>query len=119
MKVAIAAKGNNPDAKADPLFERAGEFIVLDTENENFEDVSNQQNMDYTPEADVRTAQNVASRSVGAIITSNCSLEAFRAFSNFNIKVFLGVIGTVKETFECFKNGKIQEATGAVVEGRW
>lgn len=119
MRVAITSKGNTPDAEIDMRFGRGQQFIVMDTEKEEFEAVDNTQNLNAAQGAGIQAAQNVASMSVEAVVTGHCGPNAFRTLSAANIKVFTSTSGTVKEVFEKFKKGELKESGGADVEGHW
>ena len=119
MKVAVTARGDTLDAEVDPRFGRARKFIVLDTENGDFEVVDNQQNLNAAQGAGIQAAQAIAARSAGAVITGHCGPKAFRALRAAKIDIFTGAAGTVKEAFEKFKRGELKRAENADVEGHW
>ncbi len=120
MKVAVTTKGNTLDAPIDPRFGRAQKFIIVDTENENdFEVIDNTQNLEASGGAGIQAAQNVASKSIEALITGHCGPNAFKTLSAVNIKVFEGATGTVKEMLEKLKKGELKAAGSADVEGHW
>ena len=119
MKVAVTAKGDTPDAQVDPRFGRARKFIIMDTENENFEVVDNQQNLNAAQGAGIQAAQAVSAASAGAVITGHCGPKAFRALRAAKIDVFTGAAGVVKDVFERFRKGELKHAENADVEGHW
>ena len=119
MKVAVTARGDTPDAEVDPRFGRARAFIVMDTENEGFKVVDNQQNLNAAQGAGIQAAQAVSALSAGAVITGHCGPKAFRALRAAKIDVFTGAAGTVKEAFEKYKRGELKQAENADVEGHW
>lgn len=119
MKIAITAKGNDMEAALDPRFGRAANFLIVDSETEEFEPLDNSQNLNAAQGAGIQAAQNALRAGAGAVITGHCGPKAFRTLGAAKIKVFLSSAGTVKEALKEFKEGKLAEASGADVEGHW
>jgi len=109
MKIAISSKGNNLDSELDPRFGRCKYFLFVDTENMDFEAVSNESIM-ATGGAGIKAAETVANKGVNSVITGNIGPNAFRTLNAAEIKVFTGASGSIKEVIEKYKNNKLDEA---------
>ena len=119
MKIAVTSTGDTLESQVDPRFGRAKRLIVVDAETGSYEAADNIQNLNAAQGAGIQTAQNVAAKSVEAVITGHCGPNAFRTLVAANIKVYVGASGTVKEMVEKFKKGELREARHADVEGHW
>lgn len=119
MKIAITSSGQNLDNEIDLRFGRSFGFIVYNLEDETFEFIDNNQNLNTSQGAGIQAAQNVVNQNVDAIITGHCGPKAFAVLSSAGVKVYTGAEGTIKEIIEKFKRGEIQETASADVEGHW
>lgn len=119
MKIAITSSDSNLDSKIDLRFGRAFGFIIYNLEDDTFEFIDNNQNLNAAQGAGIQAAQNVVSQNVDAIITGNCGPKAFKVLSSAKVKIYVGAEGTVKDTIEKFRNNELQEAQTANVEGHW
>ena len=119
MKIAVTSQGADLSSTVDPRFGRAKYFIVVDTEGDCFDAVNNAQNLNAAQGAGIQAAQNIANCGVEAVVTGHVGPNAFRTLSAAGIKVLVGAKGTVAESLESFKAGKLEEAKGADVEGHW
>jgi predicted Fe-Mo cluster-binding NifX family protein len=119
MKIAITANGKDMEAALDPRFGRAANFLMVDSETEEFTVLDNAQNLNAAQGAGIQAAQNVMQAGAEAVITGNCGPKAFRTLGAAKIKVFLSSAATVKEALKEYKDGKLGESSGANVEGHW
>src|SRR5574344_1573265 len=119
MLIAISASENNLDSQIDLRFGRAKGFIIYDLENNAFEFIDNVQNLDAAQGAGIQAAQNVVNKNVEAVITGHCGPKAFKVLSTSEVKVYTVETGKISEIIEKFKNGELQEAASADVEGHW
>ncbi|NQS75537.1 MAG: NifB/NifX family molybdenum-iron cluster-binding protein [Peptococcaceae bacterium] len=119
MKIAITSVGQDLESKIDARFGRAKWFIVIDTETNQHQVISNEHNLNISQGAGIQTAENISRHNVEAVITGNCGPKAFTTLNSAGIKVYSAVDGTVAEVLEKFKNGKLKQAGGANVEGHW
>ena len=119
MKVAVTSQGKSLSSPVDPRFGRARWFIVVDTDNMEFEVFDNSQNMNAMQGAGVQAAENVAGLSVEYLITGHCGPKAFHGLSAAGIKIIVGASGTVSEAIEKFKNNELQSAERPDVQGHW
>jgi predicted Fe-Mo cluster-binding NifX family protein len=114
MKVAVSATGKDLNCQIDPRFGRCQYFIFIDPETMEFEASENEGGM-ASGGAGVQAAQLVVQKGATSLITGNLGPNAASAISASGIKVYLVPGGTVREAIEAFKEGKLQEASGATV----
>lgn len=119
MKIAITAQGNTLDSKVDPRFGRAKGFILYDTDNDSFEYMDNQQNLNLPQGAGIQSAKNVINSGAQVLLTGHVGPKAFTTLSASDIEIYSGAENTVASAVEDFKNGKLTRAGDADVEGHW
>ena len=119
MKIAITSSGENLDNEIDLRFGRAKGFIIYETNDDTFEFIHNIQNLEAAQGAGIQAAQNVVNKNVEAVITGHCGPKAFKVLSTSDVKIYTVGEGKIKEIIEKFKNGELQEAASADVEGHW
>jgi predicted Fe-Mo cluster-binding NifX family protein len=119
MKVAISAKGKDLDSPVDQRFGRAEVFIIYDTETDSFEAVDNKANLDLAQGAGIQSARNVVAQGPQYLITGHCGPKAYRSLSAADIKVIVGVTGTVREVIARFEAGELEPADEPDVKGHW
>ncbi len=119
MKIAFSTSGNNLEAPLDTRFGRAPKFLVYDLESGNFEIIDNQQNLNAAQGAGIQSAETVARLGVKALVSGHCGPNAFRVLSSAGITIFTSDAATVAEALKQFKEGKLEKAGGADVQGHW
>jgi len=107
MKIAVSSSGKNLDSQIDPRFGRCAYFMIVETDDMNFE-VFDNENIALGGGAGIQSAQFVASKGIQAVITGNCGPNAVRTLSAAGVKLFVGQIGTVKEAIERYKSGELR-----------
>jgi predicted Fe-Mo cluster-binding NifX family protein len=119
MKIAVTAQGKSLSDELDPRFGRARYLIVFDTETGEASSHDNQQNLNAVQGAGIQAARNVIELGVGAVLTGNMGPKAFRTLSTANVRVCIGVSGTVEDAIEHFQAGLMQTADRPNVQGHW
>lgn len=109
MKIAISAKNDKLDENLDQRFGRASGFIIYDTDNDSFEYMNNEQNMNASQGAGIQAAQNVVDKDVEAIITGYCGPKAYKVLAAADVKIYTSEPATIKDVIEKFKNNELQE----------
>lgn len=117
MKVAITTQGQDLSSPLDPRFGRAKWLILADSDTDRFEVHDNSVNLNAASGAGIQTAQNIANLGAQVVITSNIGPNAIRTLNAANVKVFLSDAATVQEALDLYKEGKLQQADQANVEG--
>ena len=118
MKIAISSSGQNLDSQVDPRSGRAEYFIIVETESMEFE-VLNNENIDASGGAGINTAKSLVDEGVKAVLTGNCGPNAQRTLNAAGLKLYTGVSGTISDTVELFKSGKLNEAVQANVDAHF
>ena len=119
MRVAVTSQGPEMASQVDPRFGRAKFLILVETETGEFIAHDNTQNLNAVQGAGIQTAQHVVSLGAAAVITGNVGPKAFTALQAGNIKPYIGSQGSVHDAVEQFKDGRLQCADKANVEGHW
>ena len=119
MKIAVSAEGNDIQSKVDPRFGRAAYFIIYNTDDDSFEAVSNDINVQAMQGAGVQAAQTVAGKRVDWVVSGNMGPKAFRGLKAAGIKIAAWDKGTVEEAVKLIKENKLEEISQANVEGHW
>ena len=118
MKIAITSSGETMDSQVDPRFGRAVFFLVGDPETMDFSAIENK-NINASGGAGISSAKVVIDTGAEAVLTGNCGPNAERALRSGGVKLYTGAKGTIAETIELFKNGKLKEADGPNVQSHF
>lgn len=114
MKVAVSASGKDLDSQIDPRFGRCANFIIVDTENMDFEAFDNEAGA-LGGGAGIQAAEFVASKGAKAVITGNCGPNALRTLNAGGIDVIVGQGGSVRDAVEAYKRGELKPTSQASV----
>lgn len=107
MKICITSEGNNLDSQVDPRFGRCQYFLIVNTDNLEFEAIPNS-NIEARGGAGVQSGQLVVEKQVKAVLTGNVGPNAFQVLQAAGIDVITGVSGRVKEAIEKYKKGELK-----------
>jgi len=114
MKICISATGNNLDVALDPRFGRAMYFLIVDDKGKLIKAIKNT-GVQAMRGAGITAAQIVAKEKVEAVITGNVGPNASMVLGSSGIKIFLGnPTMSVRDVFQDYQKGKLQEATRAI-----
>ena len=109
MNIAITAAGPSLDAKVDPRFGRCPCFLVVNTDDLDFEAVENS-NVALGGGAGIQSAKLMEEKGVRFVLTGNCGPNAYQTLSAAGIGVIIGCSGTVTDVVEQFKAGQLSAA---------
>ena len=118
MKICVTATGNSLDAQIDPRFGRCSYFVIVESENMQFEAEPNIA-AGASGGAGIQAAQTIANKDVKLLITGNVGPKAFQALSAAGIEVATGAIGTVREAVEKYKRGELNKTGAPTVGGHF
>ena len=118
MKIAISSTAPDLDSPVDHRFGRCPCFILVEPTSEEFEVLDNQAAM-MSGGAGIQAAQMVANSGVTAVLTGNLGRNAADTLAAADVKVYLGISGTVREALQQYKTGQLQEASGPTVESHF
>lgn len=119
MKIAITAAGGDLNANLDLRFGRAQYFIIVDPETMAFEVVENRQHLDLPQGAGIQAGMTVSEHAVDVLITGHCGPKAFKVLQKAGVQIMTGARGTVADAIAQFKDGQLEAAAEADVEGHW
>ncbi len=119
MKICVTSQGPDLSSAVDPRFGRARYFIIYDDETESFEAVDNEQNVSAAGGAGVQSATTVAEQGCDWVISGHMGPKAMSVLQAAGIRVATGASGAVSDAIAAFKDGQLEEATGADVPSRW
>ena len=118
MKIAVSATAPTLDAEVDPRFGRCQYFIIVDPQTMEFEALENP-NIQASGGAGITTAQMVASKGVGVVLTGNCGPKAYQTLSAAGVQVITGVVGGIRDAVEAYRTGKLQPGAQPSVESHF
>ncbi len=110
MKIAISAAAPGLDAEVEPRFGRCRYFVIVDPESMEFETLENSSAM-AAGGAGISTAQTIAEKGAGVVLTGNCGPNAYQALSAAGIHVVTGVSGKIKDAVEAYNAGRLQPSS--------
>jgi predicted Fe-Mo cluster-binding NifX family protein len=114
MKIAVTTSGQNLDSQLDPRFGRCAYYLVVDSDDMNFEVYPNE-SATLGGGAGIQAAQFLASKGVQAVITGNCGPNAVQTLSAAGIELFAGHSGIAREVVMEFKKGEFKSTSEANV----
>lgn len=119
MKVLVTTTGRTLDAQIDPRFGRATLFAIVDLETNQLQVVGNEEARQATQGAGIQAAALASRLGVSVVITGHCGPKAFTALQAAGIEVVSGAEGTVAQSVNDYRAGRLKAASGADVTGHW
>ncbi len=120
MKIALTVTEKNENAKVDPRFGRCPAFLIYDEDSGEKKLIDNSQNLNAPQGAGIQASQNILKENIDILITGNVGPKAFSLLKGSNVKIYTGASGmNVEEAINAYKDGKLQEASGATKPGHW
>ena len=86
MIIAISASSTELDGQVNPRFGRCEKFIIVNSETMDFEVIDNEGEQ-AGGGAGVATAQKIAGKGVGVVITGNCGPNAYKTLTAAGIRL--------------------------------
>ena len=117
MKIAFSTSGDSLSSPLISTFGRTPKFLIYDLVSGNFNIIDNQQNLNAPQGAGIQSAQTVAKAGAKYLVSGHCGPKAFRALSVAGIKVYYSTTSTVEIALTAYRNGTLQEANSADVDG--
>ncbi len=112
MKIAVSATGNTMESVLDQRFGRAAWFVLVETETMEYEAVDNAATAS-SGGAGISAAQTVANKDAKAVITGNVGPNAMNVLNAANLKIYKGIVASVKENVEMLKKGELKRISAA------
>ncbi len=119
MKVCVTSQGEDLSAAVDPRFGRARWFLLVDSETGEFEVIDNKQNLNAASGAGVQAGTNVVEAGADVVLTGHVGPRGFAVLNAADVEVFVGAEGTVQDAVDAWREGKLEQASGADVPSHW
>jgi len=114
MKIAVSATSNDLDGDVDQRFGRCKFFLLIESENMDFNVIENKSIM-ASGGAGIKAAETIVNNGAEILITGNVGPNAFQTLSTGGIRIFTGASGSITESLEKYKNGELKETENANV----
>jgi predicted Fe-Mo cluster-binding NifX family protein len=114
MKIVVSAQGDTLEAPVSPVFGRCPTYVFVDTETMAYEAVANPA-MSQGGGAGIQAAQFVVERGAQAVLSGNLGPNAFDVLQAATVPSYLLSAGTVRQSVEAFKDGRLPAMGGANV----
>lgn len=119
MRVAVTSTGKDLSSNMDLRFGRAAYFIIVDPETMEYDVIKNSQNLNLPQGSGIQAGKTIADNKADVVITGNCGPKAFQVLQSAGIKIAIGAKGLVSDVIAQYKNGELEIARDANVEGHW
>jgi len=119
MKICVTSRGPDLSSDVDPRFGRARFFIIYDDENESYEVVDNDENVNAAGGAGVQSATDVASKGCQWVVSGHMGPKAMSILQEASVKVATGASGKVSDALRDFAEGNLDKIDDADVASRW
>lgn len=119
MKIAISTTTPTKDGAVDPRFGRCAQFMIFDTETNEWNCGGNEQNMKAAQGAGIQSAQNVLNHGAEIVISGHMGPKAFHVLQTAGVPVYLAENTTAQEALVAYQNNKLTPIAGSDVEGHW
>jgi predicted Fe-Mo cluster-binding NifX family protein len=109
MKILFSSNGKTWDDLLDERFGRAAGFVLYDQEEDTLSYHSNEENLKASHGAGTQAAQFSINSGASIIITGHVGPKAFDVLKLSGIHVFLSTEKSLKEVYEAYKQGKLEQ----------
>lgn len=109
MKVALSVQNASEQSMVDERFGRCLYFAIAETETGEITFVANEAANDNG--AGVKAARILLKQNVEAVIVGNIGPKAFEVLNRAGLPVYGGLTGTIQESLELLKQGKLSQLT--------
>ncbi|NMD42527.1 MAG: dinitrogenase iron-molybdenum cofactor biosynthesis protein [Firmicutes bacterium] len=116
MKLAVCAQGEGLEAQVDQRFGRCPYFVIVDSESGAVEKSVPNSGMAATGGAGPQSARQLSQEGVEAVAVGHVGPNAATALQAAGISIYGGVTGTVQETWQLFREGKLTTIDEATVD---
>ena len=112
MKIAISAAGTTLAAQVDPRFGRCAQYLIVDTESEDFELLPNAAATAGSG-AGIQAAQTIVESGVQAVISGNVGPNAYQVLEAAGIPTYTVNNQSLAQALAAFKAGELNPVGGA------
>jgi predicted Fe-Mo cluster-binding NifX family protein len=107
MKIAVSSTGRELSSPIDPRFGRALFFIIYNTDDDTFEVIDNQQNVQAAHGAGIQAAQAVVNSEATMVVAGNYGPKASQVLTTAHITSIMWAEGTVADAIDKVKNNQL------------
>ena len=118
MKIAVSAVGKTLDSQVDLRFGRCSYFLIVDSENMNFEVMTNEA-AGAMGGAGIQAAQAIANKGVKAVITGNVGPNAFQTLSAAGMEIIIDASGKARDAIKRYKRGELRKTEAPSVRSHF
>jgi predicted Fe-Mo cluster-binding NifX family protein len=119
MKTAVTTTSENLDSPFDPRFGRAANFVIVDTETDEWEAYPNPA-VNASGGAGVQVAQFISEHGAQAAISGDFGPKAYGALAAAGVKMFLAPAGevlTARELLAHYQEGQLRQVSAPTNPG--
>lgn len=114
--IAISARGKSPEDQVDQRLGRCEYFVFYDPGTGEFTGLENPFRLESSG-AGINTAQFLAEKNVGTILTGNVGPKALQVLQTAGIKVYTSSTGRVRDALQAYQQGQLSPASTPTVPG--
>lgn len=115
LKIAISAEGKNLDSRVGQRLGDSQYMLIVDLETGDFEAIPNPRGSGQRA-AGIQAVVLAITKEVSIVFTGYCSPNARKYLADNGIEVLTGIVGTVADVLEKYKQGDYQEDEPADAE---
>jgi len=119
MKIAVTSQGASRNYHVNQRFGQTKYIVVYNTETDAYMFKSNELNLNATHRTAIKTVMSIFETGAEVLITGNCGPKALHELHDKKIRVFTGVIDSVKQAIKDYGRGMLKEVHSADVEEHW
>jgi predicted Fe-Mo cluster-binding NifX family protein len=119
MKIAISSQGTTPASAVDPRLGRASFFLVTADDGATWQVLDHSATAASAQGAGIQTAQKLLDAGIEAVLTRHIGPKAFAVLQGSGMHMYGDAQGTVSETLEAFRQGRLTRLDQADVKGHW
>ena len=119
MKIAITTETANLDSALDPRFGRAANFVIVDTETEEWEAYPNPA-LNASGGAGIQAAQFITEQGAQAAISGDFGPKAYNALAAGGVQMFLAPANetlTARELLARYAQGQLEQVSAPTNPG--
>jgi len=109
MKIVFTTSGNTLFSQLDTNFGRATSFLVYDMNDNSYEVISNEKNLNAAQGAGIQSAESVVRSGAKVVITGNCGPKACRVLNSAGVKVYKSDAPTIIAALGHYRAGHLDE----------
>lgn len=109
MKIAVSARGTEPDSEVESRFGRAARFLVFDTERGSWQRVDNAASVSAAHGAGIQSAELVCRLGADAVISGHVGPKAFAVLTAGGVRIYQGDARSAREAVDGLQRNQLAE----------